>query len=156
MKAGVKNMSPEREQPPQPGAAGTTRFNNSNIPSAMRKKFTWDQQKNQTLADFPILDCFFPFLPVMQQLSAVFNQTYTTRFWQVLLSLLQLLEHMLCTRAGSHTLWHTQRAPELPGTPRAPIHLHSSLTHSLPWDAALPCSRESSWSRGGSHADHQR
>lgn len=60
MKADIKNMSPEKEQPPQSGAAGTTRLNNSNIPPAIRKKFLWDQQKSQTLADFPTLDFFFP------------------------------------------------------------------------------------------------
>lgn len=91
----------------------------------------------------------------MQQLSVIFNQIYTTRFCRVLLSPLQLLEHMLSTRAGSHTLWHTQRAPELPSTSRAPTHLHSTLAHSLPWAAALPCSRESSWSGGHGHAGHQ-
>lgn len=107
MKADVKNRSPEKEQPSQSGAAGTTRFNNSNIPSAISKKFIWDQQKNQTLPDFPILIFPPPFLPVMQQLSVIFV-TYRAQFCGVLLSLLQLLEHMLCPRAGSHSLAHTE------------------------------------------------
>lgn len=59
MKADVQTVCPEKEQPPQLGAAGAIRFNKSNIPSAIRKKFTWDHQKNQTLADFPIHE-FFP------------------------------------------------------------------------------------------------
>lgn len=73
---------------------------------------------------FPYLTFFPPFLPVMQQLSVIFNQTCPARFCWVLLSLLQLLEHMLCTRAGSHTLWHTHRAPELQPTCTAASHTH--------------------------------
>lgn len=45
MKASIKHMPPEQEQPPQAGATGTIMFNNSNILSAIGKKFTCAQQE---------------------------------------------------------------------------------------------------------------
>lgn len=45
VKANIKYMPPEQEQPPQSGATGTIRFNNSNILSAIGKKFIRAQQK---------------------------------------------------------------------------------------------------------------
>lgn len=99
MEADVKNVSPEKEQQELQVPPGL-------ITVIFHLQLERTNRKIKHWLTFSYL-FFPPFLPVMQQLSVIF-MTYTSQFCGVLLSLLQLPEHMLCPRAGSHSLAHTE------------------------------------------------
>lgn len=144
----ILKMSPEGEQPLQLWATGTIIINNSNILSAIGKKFICAQQKKkQTFVDFPIVNLFHFFMQHNSWLS------FLTR-------LTQLCFVKCCWARCSSTSTccaHVQ-------TPTRSVHAYSSLSCSpsqsqVQYACAETCARchgwqhcfgpsESSWSRG--------